>query len=388
MVELFWLLLPVAALSGWWIGRRGSAAQVGRAPDQLSKGYLQGLNYLLSEQQDKAIEVFTRMVEVNSETAEVHLALGSLFRRRGEVDRAIRIHQNLIARPTMSREQRAYALLELGQDYMKAGLLDRAESLFEQVVEVNAYVVPALRQLLLIYQQEKDWDRAIAAALRLDGKGVQGMRPMIAHFYCEQAEQALREHGRGRAGQLVKRALSYDPESVRASILQGLIEQQQGQDKAALKAFMRVERQDPEFLPEVLKPIRKCYDRLQQPDGMIRYLERLSVEHASETVNLALADAIRERNGTRAAADFLTGKLRQNPSVRGMAALTALTAEQGEHAGREELAVLRSAFIEMLARSNTYECRQCGFSGRNLHWQCPSCRHWGTVKPLANPKVD
>src|SRR5690554_723037 len=159
MVELFWLLLPVAALSGWLIGRRRDSR-----PDsdggKLHGEYFQGLNYLLNEQPDKAIEVFTRLVEVDSDTVETHLALGSLFRRRGEVDRAIRIHQNLIARPTLSRDQRAYAMLELGEDFMRAGLLDRAEHLFEQVAEVDTYVVPALRQLLTVYQQEKEWDRA------------------------------------------------------------------------------------------------------------------------------------------------------------------------------------------------------------------------------------
>ena len=130
MLYLLWLLLPVAALSGWWVAsRRSLARSYGRRATDFSSDYFEGLNYLLNEQPDKAIEVFIRMVEVDSETVDTHFALGNLFRRRGEVDRAIRIHQNLIARPTLSREQRTQALFELGADYMRAGVFDRAESL-------------------------------------------------------------------------------------------------------------------------------------------------------------------------------------------------------------------------------------------------------------------
>lgn len=383
MLQLFWLLLPVAALSGWLIGRRDRAPRTGRTSSKLPSGYLQGLNYLLSEQQDKAIEVFTRMVEVDSDTAEVHLALGSLYRRRGEVDRAIRIHQNLIARPAMSRDQRAYALLELGQDYMKAGLLDRAEALFEQVIEVDAYVVPALRQLLLIYQQEKEWDRAIAAALRLDGKGVSGMRPLIAHFYCEQAEQALVDADRLRSLQLLKRALAYDPACVRASIRQGALECEQGNNKNALKSYLKVERQDPAFLPEVLGAIRDCYAQLKQPEAMTRYLERLAQEHPSEAVDLFLAEDLRERLGAQAAASHLAGTLGRTPSISAMARLVALTSEAAEGRAEGELLMVRQAFGQLLEQRSTYECRQCGFSGRSLYWQCPSCRSWGSVKPIS-----
>lgn len=382
MQELFWLLLPVAALSGWWIGRRDRHVST-RAAAGLPAGYLQGLNYLLSEQPDKALEAFTRMVEVDGDTAEVHLALGSLFRRRGEVDRAIRIHQNLLARPAMSRQQRADALLELGQDYMKAGLLDRAEALFGQVIEIDAYVEPALRHLLVIYQQEQEWDRAVAAALRLDRKGVPGMRSLVAHFHCEQAEQALQERDRPRAGQLLKRALAYDAGCVRATIQLGRLAEEQGDDKAALKAYLRVERQDPDFLPEVLGPIRACYLRLRQPEAMMRYLRRVADTYPSDAANIALADAVREHCGAEAAADYLIGALRRAPTVSSLAKLAGLTGERVGGAARRDLEVLQSAFADLLAQRSAYECRQCGFPGRHLHWQCPSCRRWSTVKPTA-----
>ena len=197
MLELLWLLLPLAAASGWLAARRGVRGTKAQLMPELSSDYFQGLNYLLNEQPDKAIEVFVRMLEVNSDTVETHLALGNLFRRRGEVDRAIHIHQNLIARPTLKPEQRTQALMELGQDYMRAGLLDRAESLFEELVQVDAHTAAALQQLLVIYQQEKDWDRAIQTARRLGVVSGRNMAPVIAQYYCELAARIV---GQGRSG--------------------------------------------------------------------------------------------------------------------------------------------------------------------------------------------
>lgn len=381
MLQLFWLLLPVAALSGWLLGRRERSFSNYPAPAGLSGGYLQGLNYLLNEQQDKAIEVFTRLIEVDSDTAELHLALGSLFRRRGEVERAIRIHQNLIARPSMTREQRAYALLELGLDYMTAGLFDRAEALFEQVVRVDAYVVPALRQLLIIHQRHKDWGHAIATAKQLEGRGATGMRSLIAHFHCEQAEQAVQRSDPQRAQQLLKRALSYDPGCVRASLQLGLLQLGHGNYRAALRSLARIEQQDPAFLAEALEPMRECYTALRQQDLMQAEFERLAAAYPGTGVSLLLADVIQERQGVQAAADYLVKTLRQRPTLTGIGRVLDLLAKRADGA-TEELQTIRTIFADLLASYSDYECRQCGFSGRNLHWQCPSCRSWGTVKPL------
>lgn len=382
MLQLFWLLLPVAAFSGWLLGRQERSRQSRMVAGGLSRGYLQGLNYLLNEQQDKAIEVFTRLVEVNNDTAEIHLALGSLFRRRGEVDRAIRIHQNLIARPSMTREQRAYVLLELGQDYMKAGLLDRAEALFEQVIGVDAYVEPALRQLLLIHQRGKDWALAIETARKLEGRGAAGMRPLIAQFYCEQAEQALQNCERSRAMQLLKRALSADSDCVRASLQLGRLEQVHGNYRAALKAFARVERQDPAFLPEVLGPMRECYGALRQPQVLLREFKRIAETNPSGAVHIALAGVMCELGDAQAAVEYLVATLRQTPSMSGIACLINLITERVSDEARQSLDTIKFTIADLLAESNGYECRQCGFPGRNLHWQCPSCRSWGTVKPI------
>lgn len=381
MMQLFWLLLPIAALSGWFIGRWGRWRKQRLVSGKLPEGYLQGLNYLLTEQQDKAIEVFTRMVEVDRDTAELHLALGSLFRGRGEVDRAIRIHQNLIARPTMTREQRAHALLELGLDYMKAGLLDRAEALFEQVQEVEAYAVDALQQLLVIYQQAKEWDKAIRVANQLDARLVPGMRPLIAQFYCELADQALARRDQQSAVRLLRRALSSDPACVRASIRQGQLDFERGNYRAALKSYQRVERQDPGFLPEVLEPIQACYRHLYSPEALIRELTRLAENHDGMEISIALASAISEEQGVQNASEHLVASLERTPSLTGLAKLVTLTIRMTDAHAKNDLEKIEHAIQELLAQYHTYECRRCGFVGRYLHWQCPSCRSWSTVKP-------
>ena len=223
VVALLFLLLPVAAFSGWVLGRRRSERTSGARVSELSTSYFRGLNYLLNEQQDKAIEVFLKLAEINRDTVETHLALGNLFRRRGEVDRAIRVHQNLIARPNLSQEEKTVALLELGEDYMRAGLLDRAETLFADLVAMDALAPSALRHLIAIYQHERDWDKAIEHAQRLERATGEPQSAMIAQFHCELADQARAQGARDDARRHVDDAFAVEPECVRASMILGQI---------------------------------------------------------------------------------------------------------------------------------------------------------------------
>ena len=384
MVELFWLMLPVAAVSGWVIGRRRQGRGGGDpgTPEPLRGDYFQGLNYLLNEQSDKAIEVFTRMVEVDSETVETHLALGNLFRRRGEVDRAIRIHQNLIARPSLHRDQRTQALLELGKDYLRAGLLDRAENLFQEVVDTGAYVPEALNHLLDIYQQEKEWDNAISVAARLEAYTERRMAPMVAQFYCEQVDTAWRKGEINRARNLIKRSLTADPDCVRASILQGDIERGAGNYKQALKSYQRVRDQDRDYLREVLVGLHECYTQLGRPDDFRAYLEGVQQDYRGASVILALSERIRRDHGEAAAARYLVEQLRQRPSVRGLNRLIELNLAQSGDTGREDLEILRELCQALLRDKPSYACRRCGFNARTMHWHCPRCRSWATIKPI------
>ncbi|WP_435104746.1 lipopolysaccharide assembly protein LapB [Arhodomonas sp. AD133] len=385
MPELLWLLLPVAALSGWFIGRRERRGVAPGTQAAFSPEYFRGLNYLLNEQPDKAIEVFTQMVEVDSDTVETHLALGNLFRRRGEVDRAIRIHQNLIARPSLERGQHAYAMLELAKDYMSAGLLDRAEAIFGEVAEQEDHAATALRHLLDIYQQEREWEYAVAVAERLSRLTGENLGTQCAQFVCEMAEEAMRRDGDdAKVRQLLKRALAYDSTCVRANMLRGAWERQQGNTKAAIRAYRRVRTQDLDYLPEVLPPLESCYQELDQLSRFRRFLYRVMHEYEGASVAMKLSELIAASEGRQAAIEFMASQLRRRPSVRGLNRLIELNIDDQDPDRRRQrdLRVLHHLFQALIGDRNAYRCQRCGFTGRQLHWQCPSCRTWGGIKPI------
>jgi lipopolysaccharide biosynthesis regulator YciM len=376
------LLLPVAALSGWVVGRRGNRTKSSLSGSEIPADYIKGLNYLLNEQQDKAIDVFIQMLDVNSDTVETHLTLGSLFRRRGEVDRAIRIHQNLIARPTLNTEQRMHALHELGQDYMRAGLLDRAEALFKELIDTGPHTVNALEQLIDIYQQEKDWGKAIETARKLAFKTGKSQDNVIAHYYCELAENEIRSNEQHKAVKYLKKALTTDKKCARASILEGDIHFRTGNLKDAIRAYRRVEEQSTDYITEVLDKLTQCYQQLDRTDEMIRYLQDMLQRHGGISVMLALAEVLRERGGDKDAAEFIASQLENKPSLRGMDRLIDLALIHIKDPAREKLEALKNVTTQLLVNNPVYQCDVCGFHGKTLHWQCPGCKSWNTVKPI------
>lgn len=381
LYETLFLLLPVAALSGWIVGRRSSAKNIPGCRD-IPLDYLKGLNFLLNEQPDKAIDLFIQMLEVNSETVETHLALGSLFRRRGEVDRAIRIHQNLIARPTLLPAQRAHALFELGQDYMRAGLFDRAEALFGELMDTGPHSEQALQYLLDIYQQEKDWEQAIQIAQRIETKTGKDLKPIIAQFLCEQADVAHKQGEPARAMKLLKRALGFDRDSVRASLLEGEIEFDAGNYKAAIRALKRIEQQDSDFLPETIGPLMHCYQALNSPQEMLEYLKEILHRHDAISIMLVLAELLQHYHSDEEAEAFIENYLQQRPSLRGMDRLIDINIKHAKDPIKDKLHILKSVTSKLLENKPIYHCQVCGFSGKTLHWQCPGCKHWNTVKPI------
>lgn len=382
MSEVLFLLLPIAAFSGWWMARKSYAKNIAHSCDDLPSKYITGLNYLLNEQPDKAIDLFIQMLEVDSETVETHLALGSLFRKRGEVDRAIRIHQNLIARPTLTNPQRAHALYELAQDYMSAGLLDRSEALFSDLAENEIHSSSALQQLIDIYQQEKEWDKAIVVAQKLAIKTNQNFNPLVAHYYCELAEKAYNDGERGKALKLVKRAIATDKDCARASILEGDIEKDNGNYKTSIKAYKRIEQQDAEYLPEVITSLLDCYRALGKISECIVYLQEILNKHDSISIMLLISDLINQQEGEKSAAEFIVDFLEHRPSVRGMDRLIDLNIEQAKDSTREKLQILKNVTSQILEDNPVYQCQSCGFHAKAIHWQCPGCKQWSTIKPI------
>ena len=382
VLELLFLLLPLAAASGWWLARRdltppGDQA-CGAAP-----ALFRGLNYLLNEQPDKAIDVLEKLAEVDGEAAEIQLALGGLFRRRGEVDRAIRIHQHLIARDTLSREQRGFALFELAQDYMAAGLLDRAELLFQEVIEHDVHREQALRGLSDIYQQERDWVKALEVAERLKPLTDRPMGVEIAHYHCELAEEARRAGDTPKAERHLARAQQADPGGVRATMLEGRMALAAGKPQRALDLFMRVADQGPPFLPEILPELVQALGLLGREETPL--LESLAARHPSPPLMLCLAKAIERERGASAAIDALTHYLARHVDLAALEHLLALESQQapeGEPGCLRRDHVVHQVVQHLLAHQSPYQCNHCGFQARALHWRCPSCKRWGSVHPV------
>ena len=379
-IILLLILLSVAALSGWYIAKNRYKHSIGNSLHNIPPEYLKGLNYVLNEQQDKAIELFIKMLEVDSDTVETHLALGNLFRRRGEVDRAIRIHQNLIARPTLSKDERALALLELGTDYMRSGLFDRAEGLFRELVDNDRYTVQALTELLDIYQQEKDWHNAIGVAKRLEIVSCENFSAEIAQFNCELAEQNMNSGDEKEARTHIKRALNVDPKCVRASILEGQLEQRQGKPKGALRAYNRVVKQDVECLPEIIEPMMDCYRKTGRLEDFMDYLGEVMQIYSGITPVLYKTSLIEELRGEEEAVRYLSLELKRRPTVRGVDRLLDYVMKKASGEIRDDLLTIKGLTVWLLKDISTYKCKQCGFDAIKIHWQCPSCKYWYTIK--------
>lgn len=389
-MEWLFLLLPVAAASGWFLARRdaGRRAEVGRDADP---AFFRGLNYLLNEQPDKAIDVFLKLAEVDHETVETHLALGSLFRRRGEVDRAIRIHQNLVARPGLNAAARGFALYELGRDYMLAGLFDRAESLFTELAEQRLQLPQALRGLIEIYQAEKDWRRCLDTALQLQQVCEQPMRTEIAHYHCELAEERLRHGDPASARVHLLDARAVDPQCSRATLVQAEMEMAGGDAEAALVLYRHLARHGPRYLPAMLPGLLECYRRLGRAK-VAAELHELFRTHPSPPLMLELSQALEREQGPRAALDFLLDYLDAHADLAGAERLLELRLRADPGTARTGDATLLGVLSHVLAERPTYQCEHCGFEARALHWQCPSCKHWGSIKavtpePISDPAV-
>jgi lipopolysaccharide assembly protein B len=386
--QWFWLflLLPIAAATGWLVGRRGGERHSDTQVSRLSTTYFRGLNYLLNEQPDKAIEVFLHIAELDKDTFETQVALGHLFRRRGEVDRAIRLHQALAQRPGLTDQEKVQALLALGEDYMRSGLLDRAETVFSDLVRLDMRAPQALKHLIGIYQAERDWDKAIENATRYEEITGEPMGRLIAQFECELADRhrAAGEVNEARAA--VARAYQADANSVRAGILEGRIEVEAGNDAAAIRAFERVARVDPDYLPEILPALLQCYERVGDSTGARSFLGEMTEHYRGVAPVLALTRMVEAAEGVPAARAYLAQQLKDRPSVRGEAALIDLTVAEGADA-TATLHDLKHITDQLLVRNPSYRCNRCGFGARAHHWQCPSCKEWGSVKPLLNYAV-
>jgi lipopolysaccharide biosynthesis regulator YciM len=384
----WWLLVLFAAVAcGYLLGRLDGRKRQSRKLDGLSQQYLQGLNFLLNEQPDKAVEVLVTSLDVTEQTLDTHLSLARLFRKRGEFDRATRIHSMLLESGKLPAPRRDDVELELARDYSAGGLLDRAEMILQQMLERGSRHTDAVRRALMaIFEQESDWHNALSIGDSLL-KNDDSIAPILAHYCCELAQRMQKAAERNAARRTLRRALAYDKNCVRASIMLGGLELADANHEAAVKAWRRVRYQNPDFFGLVLDDLESAYEAQGKGEAFTRYLAKVCVEQPSTPVILKLAARLRERYGDKAASLFIADYMKSHPTVRGLSQIIDMNLERADGSAREHLGILKSLTTRLLSEQATFQCDQCGFEAHRMHWQCPTCKKWGSLRPLLDQEV-
>ncbi|CAH1386442.1 lipopolysaccharide assembly protein LapB [Candidatus Nitrotoga sp. M5] len=376
-----WMLLVFPLFFGMgWLTARIDIKQMLFESSVLPRSYFQGLNFLLNEQQDKAIEAFIEVVKVDPQTIELHFALGSLFRRRGEVDRAIRMHLNLIERIDLEEDKKQQALFELAQDYLNAGILNRAEELFLKL-QATSYANAALNFLLELYQKEKDWFKAIDVTHRLDVLCGQPHGKEAAFFYCELAAIELSQKQFDAARIHLEQALEANPQSARATIMLGDIENTAQHFTNAIEIWQRIELQNPQYLPLVAERLLQAYRQAERLDAGIAKLQGYLSKNPSLDLMNVLFDAVLQRDGAEEAYRLVRDELQRNPTLLGLDKLLEAHLLEVPMEQRADVEMVKNLVHQRTRTLAMYRCVNCGFKARHFYWHCPACHGWETYSP-------
>lgn len=374
----------ILAATGWALGYFGERDE----QPPLNIDYLKGLNFLLNEQTDQAVDHFLKMVRVDDTTIETHFALGNLFRKRGEVYRAIKIHQNIIARPDITEEQRNQAFYSLAKDYLHAGLFDRAEVLFIRLNDKSEFMSESLKNLISIYEQEKEWSKAIEIAKKLNKLYYDDSLDMqISHYHCESAEEAIDEKNYDKAITRLNSVNSKNNKTLRIELIFAKLNAIQGYEKKAVDIYFNILKQNNYFVAEALPlvfNIFKNQNNLQEFDkklnsvinqkpkisNLIAYTALASNIEYSKSIDNCIEDYIRS---DEALSEFIN----VNDIFQSELDIKDSSIKKIKHG------------LMVLANNNPrYQCNECGFSSQKLLWQCPSCKAWETQRPFLSVKFD
>ncbi|TCP91205.1 lipopolysaccharide biosynthesis regulator YciM [Cricetibacter osteomyelitidis] len=389
MLELLFLLLPIAVAYGWYMGHRSAKKDQEDISNKLSRDYVTGVNFLLSNQQEKAVDLFLDILQKQENENEIHtdsqfeaeLTLGNLFRSRGEVDRALRIHQALDRSPHYSFEQKLLAKQQLAKDFMSVGFYDRAETLYITLVDEPEFAEGALQQLAIIYQKTKEWKKAINVTEKLAKIKPKENNVELAHYYCEYA-QTLTSQDKENPLQFLQQALKVSNSCARASLLLGKHYIEQQDYRSAVKFLENILQQNPAYVGESLEDLKYCYHQLEQLDDFEVFLIRASQQEDNSQVELALADFIEEKDGRAAAQAKLYQQLNKNPTMFVFHRFIQYQIDEAESGrAKDSLILLHKMVGERIKQRFDYRCTACGYQTHKLTWCCPSCRRWETVKP-------
>jgi lipopolysaccharide assembly protein B len=378
--EFWWLLgFPLFFAFGW-LAARVDIKQLLSESRSLPLSYFKGLNFLLNEQPDKAIEAFIEVVKVDPQTVELHFALGSLFRRRGEVERAIRMHENLLERADLAPEQKMTALYELAQDYLKAGLLDRAEEFFGKL-QGTQYEQQGFKFLLEIYEQEKDWKRAIETSRKMDSVSGQSSAKDIANFYCELAAVDITHSRWDQARDYLSEALSVNRRCARANILLGDTEIGQGRPQAAIEYWKGLESQNPAYIALVAEKLLAAHRSLEREDEGLQLLRGYLANNPSLDLLNVIFQGELELRGADHAYRLVRDELARNPTLLGLDKLLEAQLLEAPAERRHELQLIKNLVHQHTRSLALYRCESCGFKARQFYWHCPACNGWETYPP-------
>jgi lipopolysaccharide biosynthesis regulator YciM len=383
----FWMLIIFPIVFGMgWLAARVDTKKLLSESNALPQSYFQGLNFLLNEQQDKAIEAFIEVVKVDPQTVELHFALGSLFRRRGEVDRALRMHHNLVDRADLDDEKRQQAIFELAQDYLKAGILDRAESLFREL-EKSPYGKPSLEFLLELFQKEHDWLKAIGVAQRLSVVSGQSYSKQTSFFYCELAAEKIAAGNVVAAREHLQQALQAYPQAVRATMMLGDMLVNESQTEAAITTWKNIETQNPQYLPLVAESILNAYCSLNRElDGMVLLRDYLSKYHSIDLMNVVF-DGVLKNEGPAAAYQLVLDELERNPTLLALDKLLEARLLEVTIDKRADIELVKNLVHKRTRNLAMHHCANCGFNARIFYWHCPACQAWDSYSPLRSEEI-
>jgi lipopolysaccharide assembly protein B len=373
---LTWVLVLAALVLGILAGHFGWGKRWPASLSKLHPDYLTGLDYLVTEQPDRALDMFLKLMEANAETVETHFALGSLYRRRGEVERAIRIHQNLLARKELAPEHREQALLALAQDYLRAGVLDRAEGLFQQVSEVPRLRASALDALRGVYERQHDWQQALGTYRQLARIKAAPARTVAAHYLCELASMAI-EHGDiDSARKLLTQSGEEARPFPRAALLSAQIAEREGQPDLAVKLLRQALSESPTLLQEELPHLLKLVGTAERDSILGELVAQTQLRDFDELKRLVFAAIAADLGGAAPLRASIEKVFSQDSTLQ---AVWREGPTQSERIAQEIGA--------LLAHAEKYRCNECGFSGRNFYWHCPACHSWDSFEAYAIVKL-
>jgi lipopolysaccharide biosynthesis regulator YciM len=374
--DLQWLLLALPLVFGLgWFAARFDLRQWRREQRDSPRAYFKGLNLLLNEQQDKAIDAFIEAVQQDPDTSELHFALGNLFRRRGEYERAVRVHQHLLSRGDLPRSDRERAQHALAQDFMAAGLFDRAEQAW-QALEGSAFDTEARLALLTLHERSRSWRAAVEVANKLERSGTGSYASRIAHYWCELAEEADARQQPADGDDALRRAREAAPLAARPLVLAGQRAHGRGDHPAALVAWGSLLAAQPAAFGLVALQFAQSAVAASQRETALDSLKRL-YDHEPST---DLVDALAVLDPSpEACLGRLRAHLHAHPGLSAARAL--LQCHTASEAASPDLGLIEQALIQAARPLQRYRCAACGFEAQRYFWQCPGCLSWDSYPP-------